>query len=105
MGSWGFPSGYVDRGERIEDAAAREVREEVGLQASMERLVGVYSYSGRPVVVVVFAGRITGGQLEALHETHEVATFADDQIPWDDLAFSSTREALRDYLQATRDSE
>ena len=98
VGTWGFPSGYADRGERIEDAAAREVREEVGLEASIERLVGVYSYSGRPVVVVVFAGVVTGGKLEALHETDAVATFPPERIPWDDLSFPSTREALRDYL-------
>ena len=100
VGSWGFPSGYVDRGERIEDAASREVREEVGLEASMERLIGVYSYSGRPVVVVVFAGRVTGGKLVAGDETSEVGTFPPDRIPWEDLAFSSTRQALEDYLEA-----
>lgn len=97
-GTWGFPSGYVDRGERIEDAAAREVREEVGLLVNVERLVGVYSYPGRPVAVVVFAGRVTGGKLAAGQETREVATFRPAEIPWDELAFSSTRQALQDYL-------
>jgi ADP-ribose pyrophosphatase YjhB (NUDIX family) len=97
-GAWGFPSGYVDRGERVEDAALREVREEVGVEAGIDRLVGVYSYPGRPVVVIVFAGRIRSGRLLPGHETREVATFPPAEIPWDELAFPSTREALRDYL-------
>ena len=97
-GSWGFPSGYVDRGERVEHAAAREVREEVGVEAAIDRLVGVYSYAGRPVIVVVFAGHIAGGELIAGHETREVATFAPEEIPWDELAFPSTRESLAKYL-------
>jgi len=97
-GSWGFPSGYVDRGERVEDAACREAREEVGLELAIEDLVGVYSYSGRPVVVVVYSGRVTGGELIAGHETSEVAAFPEAEIPWADLAFPSTAQALRDYL-------
>ena len=98
VGFWGFPSGYVDRGEPVEDAALREVREEVGLEAEIDRLVGVYSYPRRPVVVVVFAGRATGGALTAGHETSEARIFAPADIPWDDLAFPSTRDSLRDHL-------
>jgi ADP-ribose pyrophosphatase YjhB (NUDIX family) len=104
-GTWCFPSGYVDRGERVEDAAAREVREEVGLRSAMERVVGVYSYPGRPVVVVVFAGRVLGGGLEALQETLEVGTFGPEEIPWGELSFPSTREALQDYLGLARASK
>ena len=37
-----------------------------------------------------------------LSESLEARTFADDAIPWDDLAFYSTQEALRDYLAADR---
>lgn len=98
VGAWGFPSGYVDRGERVEDGAVREVREEVGLEAVIERLVGIYSYAGRPVVVIVFAGRASGGTLAAGHETSEVRVFPPARIPWEELAFPSTRQALRDYL-------
>ena len=90
--------GYVDRGERVEDAACREAREEVGLEVAIGDLVGVYSYSGRPVVVVVYSGRVTGGELIAGHETSEVAAFPEAEIPWADLAFPSTTQALRAYL-------
>jgi ADP-ribose pyrophosphatase YjhB (NUDIX family) len=97
-GKWVFPGGYVDRGERVEDAAARETREEACLDVRVTSLLGVYSYAGRPVIVVVFTGEHVGGTLTAADETLEARTFAPSEIPWDQLAFSSTFEALRDYV-------
>ncbi|MXY45737.1 MAG: NUDIX hydrolase, partial [Chloroflexi bacterium] len=41
-GKWAFPSGYVDRGEIVEAAAVREVKEETGLDVVLDRLIGVY---------------------------------------------------------------
>jgi ADP-ribose pyrophosphatase YjhB (NUDIX family) len=43
MGLWSIPGGYVDRGEVVEEAAAREVTEETGLEVEVERLVGLFS--------------------------------------------------------------
>ena len=97
-GLWVYPGGYVDRGESLPDAAARETREEVGLEVRVDRLVGVYSYPGRPVIVVVYAATVTGGTLRGGPEALEVGAFPPDAIPWDALAFPSTREALRDYF-------
>jgi ADP-ribose pyrophosphatase YjhB (NUDIX family) len=97
-GKWVFPGGYVDRGERLETAAVREAKEESGLTIRIERLVNIYSYTGRTPVIVIYAARVEEGELEACDECLEAQAFAPVDIPWDDLAFRSTQEALREYL-------
>jgi ADP-ribose pyrophosphatase YjhB (NUDIX family) len=42
-GSWGLPGGYVELGESVANATAREVLEETGVRIELGRLVGVYS--------------------------------------------------------------
>lgn len=97
-GKWVFPGGYVDRGEEVLLAAIREAREEAGLDIRIDRLIGIYSYAGRTPIIIVYAATATGGELAVDEEGLEARWFEPDAIPWDDLAFLSTREALRDYL-------
>ena len=98
-GKWVFPGGYVDRGESLEDAARREVREEIGVAVRLTRLINVYSYTGRPVVVVVYEAEVVGGEIHGGEEALEVRCFEPGDIPWDGLAFRSTREALQECLR------
>jgi 8-oxo-dGTP diphosphatase len=103
-GKWVFPGGYVDRGEEVKLAAVREAREEVGLEIRLERLLDIYSYPGRAPVIVVYTATMTGGCLACDDEGLEARFFEPAAIPWDDLAFRSTREALREYLNLGRHS-
>jgi 8-oxo-dGTP diphosphatase len=97
-GLWVFPGGYVDRGEEVTVAAMREAREEAGLQVRLDGLINIYSYPGRPIVVVVYKASIVGGDLQIDDESLEARLFSRAEIPWNDLAFRSTREALEDYF-------
>ena len=60
-GSWALPGGFVEGGERVASAAARELREETGIEAGELELLGVYDTPGRdprgPTVSVVFVMR------------------------------------------------
>jgi len=91
-GLWGLPGGYVDRGEVVEVAAAREVWEETGLEVAVGGLLGLFSESGNPVIVAAYIGRETGGTLAAGPEALEVEFFDVDNLP--ELAFPRDREVL-----------
>jgi ADP-ribose pyrophosphatase YjhB (NUDIX family) len=98
-GKWVFPGGYVDRGEEITLAAIREAREESGLEVTLDHLINIYSYPGRTPIVVVYAASYAGGELAVDDEGLEARAFTPDEIPWTELAFRSTNDALRDYLK------
>ena len=99
-GLWVFPGGYVDQGEEITAAAIREAREESGLDVRIDRLLNVYSYGGRSPIIIVYAATAIGGELCADDECLEARVFGHEEIPWDELAFRSTAEALRAYFQS-----
>ncbi len=100
LGRWTFPGGFVDGGETLEEAARREAREEAGCEVRLDDLLGVYSYPGKTFVIVIYRATVVEGTPYCRSEGLEARSFPDAEIPWDELAFSSTREGLRDYLAA-----
>ena len=99
LGKWVFPGGYVDRGESVAEAAARETKEESDLDVAVGPLLGVYSYRDSPVVIVVYAAEVVGGELAPRDESLDARTFTAGEIPWEELAFQSTKDALKDYVR------
>ena len=98
-GKWTFPGGFVERGERAEAAAEREVLEETGVEIDVRKIVGLYTYEGEVPAIAVFAARVTGGEPAPLDETMDVRSFPRDSLPWAEMAFPSTEHALKDYLR------
>ena len=104
-GAWTFPGGFMEIDETVEECAVRETREEVGVEVRLDALVGVYSRPGPVgpgIVSIVYRGRVTGGRVDVGREALEARWFRPEEIPWDELAYETTRWALRDWLKARR---
>jgi ADP-ribose pyrophosphatase YjhB (NUDIX family) len=97
-GRWTYPGGFLEVGEAAQEGARRETEEETELRVEVGRLVGVYSRPHAAVVTVVYEATVVGGRPEPAAETTEVRDFGPDDIPWDELAFSTVESALRDWI-------
>ena len=98
-GQWALPGGFVELGETVEEAAAREAAEETGLAVEVARLIGVYSEPERDPrghnVSVAFLVRVLSGELAAATEASEVSVLDPSSV---ELAFDHRRiidDALR----------
>ena len=103
---WALPGGFVDEGERVEDAARREAKEETGLEVRLESLLYVYSDPNRDprqhTLTVVFIGRATGTPI-AGDDAKNAQVFPPDQLP-EPLVFDH-QEIVDDYLRFRQTGE
>ncbi|HEX7611259.1 MAG TPA: NUDIX hydrolase [Candidatus Limnocylindrales bacterium] len=99
---WAQPGGFLEIDETVLEAAIRETFEETGLQVEPVRIVGLYSRVEAAVVVVAYEARIVGGEPITTRESLETRLFAPDQIPWPQIAFQTSAQALRDWVAHVR---
>jgi len=85
-----LPGGFVEIGESVEEACKREMKEETGLDISIQNLLGVYSDPERDprfhTVSVVYISR-AAGLPKAGDDAKECRLYHLSQIPWQDLVF------------------
>jgi 8-oxo-dGTP diphosphatase len=97
--SWALPGGFVEYGERVEDAVVRELLEETGLRIMLKGLLGVYSEPGRdPRGHVVSICYIAEGEGEVREgsDAAEARFFKPEEIDFDNLAFDH-KKIIEDY--------
>jgi len=104
---WDLPGGFIEFGEKAEEAIIREVKEELNLSLKKPKIlgtyVGLYSYQKinyQPLCLVFFE-KISEKEIKQLKPADDVASFkffAKDKVPWKRLAFIDIKAALKDYL-------
>ncbi len=94
-GKWSIPAGYLDRGEDPKETAAREAKEETGLDVAVGGLVDVFynpPQQGGASIFILYHAKLIGGEAQAGDDADEVGFFGSDELP--ELAFTSTQAAI-----------
>ena len=97
-GRWTYPGGFLEIGESAAEGARRETEEETQLLIEVGRLIGAYSRPHVGIVTLVYEATVVGGEALPGAETSEVRAFGPDEVPWDELAFTTVESALRDWI-------
>jgi len=99
LGFWTFPAGFMENGETLQAAAARESWEEALARVEIGSLLAVVNVVHAHQVHVMFRARLTAPEFGAGSESLEVGLYRPEDIPWADIAFPSIDFALRRYLE------
>jgi ADP-ribose pyrophosphatase YjhB (NUDIX family) len=101
QGKWNPPSGFMELGETLEQAAARETLEETGVQIKCDDLY-LYTVTSLPKiseVYVCFRATVSNDDCKPGPESLEVRFFREQEIPWDNLAYPEMPGFLRLYFR------
>jgi ADP-ribose pyrophosphatase YjhB (NUDIX family) len=102
-GFWTAPAGFLEIGESLHAAAARETAEEALAEVEVGTLLSVVNVLHAAQVHVMFRARMRSGRYGAGAESLETALFQEREIPWDEIAFASIHYALERHLADRRD--
>lgn len=101
-GKLALPGGFVEYGEKVEDAVLREFEEETGLKTSVHRMLGVYSAPDRDprgqVISVVFILKRKGGKLRSGSDAESIELVDPERAG--DMAFDHSK-IIEDCLSLT----
>jgi ADP-ribose pyrophosphatase YjhB (NUDIX family) len=98
LGYWTFPAGFMENGETLQAAAARECWEEAVARVEIGTLLAVVNVVHAHQVHVMFRARLPKPEFGVGPESLQVGLYREDEIPWNDIAFPSIEFALRRYL-------
>lgn len=98
-GYWTVPAGFMENGETLQQAAARESYEEALARVDIGTLLAIVHVLTAHQVHVFFRARLQPSGYGVGAESLEVELVEPRDIPWQDIAFPSTEFALHRYLE------
>jgi len=104
-GFWTLPAGFMELGETTEQGAIRETIEEAGANIELQGLYTLLNVVRVGQLHLFYRARLLDTDFAPGPETIETQLFAEDEIPWDDLAFRTVRETLKRFFEDRRQGQ
>lgn len=101
-GKWTLPAGFMELQESTEQGAERETREEAGAKIKMGSLFTVMDVPEVSQVHMYYLAEITHPNFDPGEESLEVKLFALDEIPWEEISFTTVEATLRRYIDSVK---
>lgn len=98
FGKWTLPAGFMEMSETVAEGAARETLEESGAQFALEGFFSLLNVPRVGQVHVFYLARLLSDVFNPGFETIEARLFAEDEIPWDEIAFRTVKETLEHFF-------
>jgi len=98
LGYWTVPAGFMEQGETMQHAAARECYEEALARVEVGSLLAVVNVTHAGQVHVMFRARLLSPEFAPGPESLEVRLYREADIPWDEIAFPSGEYTLRKFF-------
>ena len=102
QGKWTLPAGFMENGETVAAAAIRETMEEACARVELCEMYTMISVPHIHQVHVIYRSRLLDLDFAPCAETLELRLFAEDEIPWDEIAFRTIAITLRHFFADRR---
>ena len=101
-GLWTLPAGFMELGETVEEGAVRETTEEAGARIELQGLFTMLDVARVGQVHFFYRARMLDIDFVPGPESLEAKLFAEADIPWEDIAFRTTKRTLELYFEDRR---